>query len=240
MKVEAIIFDKDGTLLDFDAFWVAVSHKAIAEILAKLGTSCVSVEDVLEAFGVHDGVADVDGILCKGTYAQMGECICELLRDHGCSVSEADAISLVNEAYKNHSHDGEIIPTCDGLYELLSGLKEQGIKLAVVTTDITDVALECLERLKIRHLFDKIYTDDGRTPTKPDPYCAEAFSHISGIDKANMLMVGDTMTDVQFAKNAGMMSAALARSEKVKSELAPHADFIIESLSDVTYIVNGK
>ena len=35
MNIDAIIFDKDGTLIDFDAFWVSVSCKAIEEVLEK-------------------------------------------------------------------------------------------------------------------------------------------------------------------------------------------------------------
>ena len=36
MNTKAVIFDKDGTLLDFDSFWVEISYNAIREILEKI------------------------------------------------------------------------------------------------------------------------------------------------------------------------------------------------------------
>ena len=45
MKVDAIIFDKDGTLLSFDAFWVTVTEKALADVFTALSMdgSCLLV-----------------------------------------------------------------------------------------------------------------------------------------------------------------------------------------------------
>ena len=79
MKADAIIFDKDGTLLDFDAFWVTVSVKAIEAVLTEFHQTDVPVGEILEAFGVHDGVTDMNSVLCKGTYEQLGQITYEIL-----------------------------------------------------------------------------------------------------------------------------------------------------------------
>ena len=80
---KAIIFDKGGTLLDFDAFWVPVSEKAILDVLAYFGEGESLLFEILEAFGVHNGVTDIDGVLCKGTYEEMGEIVYNVLYKNG-------------------------------------------------------------------------------------------------------------------------------------------------------------
>lgn len=41
VKTKAIVFDKDGTLLDFDAFWLTITYKAIDDILKKVNRESI-------------------------------------------------------------------------------------------------------------------------------------------------------------------------------------------------------
>ena len=235
MNVKAIIFDKDGTLIDFDAFWVAVSVKAIGDVLAQCGADRALLTAILEAFGVRDGVTDLNGVLCKGTYEQMGEIVYRILREGGCELSCDEVVRLVLDAYNRNSDAGEVKPTCPELADVLADLKERGIKLAVVTTDNRRITDLCLAKLGIAELFDHIYTDDGDAPTKPDPACAVDFCRRVGVEKTKdtVVMVGDTMTDVRFAQNSGITAVALARSEQSRAVLAPHADAVITAMTDL-------
>jgi len=97
MKAEAIIFDKDGTLIDFDAFWVSVSVKAIEDVLHQTGLQEVPVTAILEAFGVHDGVTDINGVLCKGTYEEMGHIVHGILAAHGCTLTRDEVVKFLSE-----------------------------------------------------------------------------------------------------------------------------------------------
>ena len=63
MIADAVIFDKDGTLIDFDAFWVSVSVKAIGMLLERLNMDVSITDEVLLAFGVKDGVTGIEGVL---------------------------------------------------------------------------------------------------------------------------------------------------------------------------------
>lgn len=231
MKADAVIFDKDGTLLDFDAFWVTVSKNALAEVLTHFEKQEVPVSEILTALGVHNGITDIDGILCKGTYAQMGQIVSDILQKYGCTASCEEITRFVIDAYNRHSDSGEIRPTCPTLADTLLQLKKRGKKLAVVTTDNDTITLPCLQKLGIDTLFDQIYTDDGKTPTKPDPYCAADFGRITQTTPEHLVMVGDTMTDITFAKNAGIPVIALAKTEHSKAILAPFADAVISDLS---------
>lgn len=237
MGVDGIIFDKDGTLMSFDAFWVSLSVKALEDVLGRLGMEPGLVDEILEAFGVHDGVTDINGVLCKGTYAEMGEIVYEILFAHGCDADREDVVRAVEEAYSRNAAAGDVKPTCPDLAEALAELKAIGLRLAVVTTDNEPITRHCLAGLGVLQYFDVIFTDDGHTPTKPDPFCAGEFCRLYGLDKDRVMMVGDTMTDVRFAKNAGITAISLAPTPEKKALLAPHTDIIIEAISELTEIV---
>lgn len=233
MKADVIIFDKDGTLLDFDAFWVSLSRVAIGHVLADFGMDAALQNDILEALGVHDGVTDINGVLCKGTYEEMGHIVYAILQPHGLTVPCKDVVTEVEAAYARHAKEGVVKPTCPDLADTLAELKEKGARLAVVTTDNEPITRHCLEELGILSYFDAIFTDDGHTPTKPDPYCAEELRCRYATDKARTFMVGDTMTDVRFAKNAGITAVALAPTPEKQAVLAPAADILISAISEL-------
>ena len=238
MKAEAVIFDKDGTLMEFDPFWVKVAESAVQDILNRLGINSVPVWEVLEAFGVRGEVSDTDGIIRGGTYEQAGEALAEVLERHGIKIESAKLSALVREAFAANSGAGGI-KGCEGVKETLSRLKLLGIRLAVVTTDSADITGKCLKVLGIESLFDKIYTDDGRTPPKPEPYCAVEFLKAYGIKPENAVMVGDTLTDAQFAENAGMKFIAVASGAAGK-ELEDRAAAVIPDISGLDHIIEGR
>lgn len=239
MKVDAIIFDKDGTLIDFDAFWVTVSVKSLQEILKAVGMEDISIEYLLTELGVHNGVTDINGVLCKGTYKQMGKIIHKALVEKGCDISLSKVEKLVVDAYNENSAVGEVIPTCPNLKEILTEFKNSNIKLAVVTTDNEYITRQCLKKLGVEELFDKIYTDDGKTPAKPNPYCALNFCEFCGVAREHTVMVGDTLTDVEFAKNAGISMIGLAKNERNKNILALYTDIVLSKISDLPSVL-GK
>ena len=231
MNAEAIIFDKDGTLIDFDAFWVTVSAKAIGDILKDIGKEDIPVCEILSALGVHNGVTDINSVLCKGTYEQMGQIVYGILAAHGCPISQQETVMKIVDAYKKNSDAGEVKPTCSNLRKIITDLRKQGKRLAVVTTDTSEITHKCLKKLKIEEEFDKIYADDGKTPSKPDPYCIFDFCRLTGIEKDHIIMIGDTMTDIKFARNAGIRVIGVAKTPRNKEYLAPYADAVIPDIS---------
>ena len=235
MKKDLIVFDKDGTLIDFDAFWVNVSISAVKEVLKLTGKAEINIEKILNAFGVVNGVTDIDGILCKGTYEELGIALYDVLRKYGCEKTSEEIVDLLTNAYKNNTNCGDIKPICTNIKDVLSKLKSEGRKLVVVTTDNYEITYKCLDELGIKEYFDRVFADDGVTPTKPDPSCILEYCEANGICIDKAVMVGDTMTDVKFARNAGMNVIGVGKTEENRQRLMPHADFVIK---DISYIHN--
>lgn len=239
IKAEAIIFDKDGTLIDFDAFWVAVSREAIGRIAELYGMPAAFSEEALSAFGVHNGVADMDGVLCKGTYEQMGGIVYELLLKFGAAADRDRVTEELEEAYACSADAGVVKPTSPKLASVLSELSARGVMLAVVTTDNEEITERCLKALGVSEIFDRVYTDNGEFPVKPDPYCARDFLKFVGTTADKALMVGDTMTDMIFARNAGLRAVGIGNTEEKRARLMPYADFVISDMSELMTIVFG-
>lgn len=236
MDIKAILFDKDGTLIDFDAFWIPVSAAAVKDILSRAGAGDDMLTEVLGALGVHGDTTDPDGLLCRGTYGEMGLEIRGVLSEHGIRLSEEEAMRMTGDAFSRSAGAGTVKPVCAGLRGVLERLKERGIRLLVVTTDNPEVTHICLEKLNIEDLFEKVIADDGVVPPKPDPRCALDFAAESGIPVGEIAMVGDTLTDIGFARNAGMRMIYVGKS----SDAGKLADARISDVSHIFEIIGER
>lgn len=230
MEIKGIIFDKDGTLMDFEAFWVTVSRGAIADILKETNIDA-DVETVLCCLDVEDGVADINGILAQDPFPIMGRAINDCLAKYGCVLSDEEMTNLTVKAYHGNIKKGIVAPTCKNVVEVMERLKGMGVKLGLVTTDDPYDTEKCLKALGVYDYFDEIYTDDGVLPTKPDPYCGNNFCKKYGLDKAQVVMVGDTLNDVRFAKNMGIKVFCVAKSDKNRKVLEEYADLVMHDIS---------
>ena len=233
MKVKAIIFDKDGTLIDFDAFWVSLSRAALGEVLVKRNQSMDLLEEMLTAFGVHDGVTDVNGVLCKGTYEEMARIVYDILVKHGETAAFEVIYPMVIEAYNQNFVNGEVKANCADIRGCLEELKRRGMQLSIVTTDNRVLTLLCLEKLGIVDLFDEIYADDGRFAPKPCPDSAMDLMTKYSLKKDDVVMIGDTMTDVRFARNAGIRVVGMAKTRQNEEILKDQADVLIRDIADL-------
>lgn len=231
MKTKGVIFDKDGTLLDFEALWTEVAFYALRHIFKQLDISEKWYTGALRAIGVKEDGADVDGVLCKGTYGDVSQTLHGYFTENGIQTQWKQVYAVTVDAFHKSADKGKIAPTCPDIRGTLNALKSLGIKLAVMTSDDTFVTEKCLRALGIDDLFDVIYTDDGTHPNKPDPYCINAFCEAFGLKKEEVAMVGDSLTDVTFAKNGGVFAVGVAKTKENAMFLTGKADVVVHDIS---------
>ena len=179
---DAYLFDLDGTLVDTAPDINAALNHSLR--LAGLG----AVDEALTRHWVGHGSRVL---------------IAQALQHH--HVSEIDIDSLLEPflAYyqANLSTDSVVYP---GVTDTLKALRERGAKLAVVTNKLTQLSVPLLEGIGLAPLFDLIVCGDTAAAPKPDPapvqFCLDHFA----VAAANTLFVGDSETDVNAARAAGV------------------------------------
>lgn len=234
MEIKGVIFDKDGTLMDFAAFWIPVAENAVKYILNIVGADNSLIGDMLNSIGAYAGI---QGILCSGTYEQIADKFYGVLSENRIETDKKGLNAITYSAFHKSIEYGEIIPTCDNITGVFSALKKSGRIIALVTTDDEYITKKCLKMLGIYNFFDVIYTDDGINPSKPNPYYISRLCEEKGLSADGLVMVGDTITDMKFAENGGIMSIGVAKNEKDREVIMKSADYVIDDISKLNSIL---
>ena len=107
----------------------------------------------------------------------------------------------------------------DGIEEMLNGLQERGIRLAVLSNKPQDFTRLCVERLLTGFPFDPVLGEREGVAKKPDPAGALEVADRLQIPPEKFLYLGDTSIDMQTAKRAGMRAAGALWGFRTEEEL---------------------
>ena len=221
LSIKAIVFDKDGTLVDYGNFWIPVSKCATEYIFESAGVPLSRVDAHLYDLGVRGDNVDIKSPLAKGDHKGIINLLLGEIKAVRPEATFSEAARLMIEGYgKDSKQKGKVLPTCDNMCDLLKSLRSLGIILALVTSDDISGAEICLEKLGVKELFDEIITAELDKPTKPDPYLMNRFMKKYGLSQSEVIMVGDTETDILFAKNSGVFSVGVGKSAESREYLS--------------------
>ena len=121
----------------------------------------------------------------------------------------------------------------DGILELLEGLKAQGIKIAVLSNKPHGAAVEVVHKIFGQDMFHKIQGQTSEIPRKPSPIGALAVAKEFGALPQECLYCGDTNTDMDTGKAAGMFTIGVTWGFRPRTELEEHhADKIVDQPSE--------
>ncbi len=180
MAYKLAIFDLDGTLLD------------------TLDDLACSVNFALTQNGFE--TRNQDEIRSFVGYGARNLCASAL--PEGC---DGNIVDKVLTDYKNYYRDNSTKNTkpYNGIHEMLAELQHMGIKTAVLSNK-PNPATKPLCDYYFPNLIDLACGETPEIPRKPAPNGVYAILEEFGIEKSEAVFVGDSETDVETAKNAGL------------------------------------
>ncbi len=142
------------------------------------------------------------------------------------------ALPIYMELYANNTSGRSCL--YEGVVEGLEYLKASGIKIGCVTNKAAAFTVPLLKDMAIYDRFDLVVSGDTTAKKKPDPmpllYAAEQL----GVAAADCLMVGDSMHDVQAARNAGFQVVCVPYGYNHGQDIREaKPDDLVESLADL-------
>lgn len=118
--------------------------------------------------------------------------------------------------------------------ESLHALKDKGIKIAVFSNKPHESAVNVVETIFGKGLFDHVQGQTDRIPIKPDPAGVYEILKEFGVKKEECLYFGDTNTDMMTGHNAGLYTVGVTWGFRPRAELEEYkADCIIDSAADI-------
>lgn len=212
----AVIFDLDGTLLNTLGDLRAATNHA----LEVRGLLPHSMEEIRQFIG--------NGIRLL---------ICRAMPE-GTPEAEIDAaLDDFKAYYAAHIHDRTV--PYDGIPQLLTALRKRGIKVAVLSNKIDSASQQLIEYF-FPEKTDVVFGEHVGVPRKPDPTSCRMVMQQLGVQPEQVLYVGDSGTDMQTAKNAGLYAVGVTWGFRSKEVLLKYgADVLVHRPEQILQILNS-
>jgi phosphoglycolate phosphatase len=225
-RVRGVLFDKDGTLIDFRRTWIP-AYLGVAEDLAAAARRPGLGAELLRRVGFDpaSGSFAKDSPLLWMTNAMIAA---RLARE-----PELHAVDVLG-TIERHFSDLERYPPqpVGDLPRLLAGLRGAGLRLGLATMDSTRQAHRTAELLGVAAQLDFVTGSDGGHGTKPDPGMVLGFCAACDLSPAEVVMVGDTVADLEMGRRAGCaLVVGVLTGGTPEEALAGHADHILPDIT---------
>lgn len=234
VSADAVIFDKDGTLLALDPLWAGRALRWIDAALAQAGGDGALRAELQRLIGVDALRRRVvaDGALAVATLDKLYTLLAGVLVRRGMAWQAAEALAQTSGRATLGAPPlaGEVQPL--GVVQpTLQQLRAAGVRLALLTSDDRAGSERCLALLGIADLFDSIICADDGWPHKPDPAGVLALCVQLGVAPQRVVLVGDARSDMLAGRVAGVAACVGIAPTGDAGRLADLAACVVPSVA---------
>jgi phosphoglycolate phosphatase len=226
MMLKGILFDKDGTLIDFDRTWGPAAYEVMREMAAGDEAVFARLAEVNQ-FVVDEKRFLRSSPLVAGSSASYGHL-------WAAALGRQDGPELHQEMNRRFRTWGErtLSPIGEPL-DVLKALADDGYRLGIATNDAEASALAQADRMGLMPHLDYIAGYDSGHGGKPEPGMVLGFARKIGVAPGEVALVGDSTHDLHAARAAGAVAIAVLSGPAPRRELEPHADHVVETIADL-------
>ena len=241
-ETELIIFDKDGTLTDFKKTWIPIFEKRMELILPRVGMDEKRdkiMREMRKIYGIKGTNVDAYGPLPYSPPREDEIIIATVLYKFGIPWQKAkEAARYGIEKAEDIIPRTEVTQMFRGVCPVLQKLKTSGILISLATADLSSIAEDILQFLKIYDLFDYIIGADMVDNDKPDPEMIHKTIDALNAEREKTVLVGDSIIDMEMGNRAkiGLVVGVLEGGVASKKDLEKDADIIVSSVRDIKAI----
>ncbi|WP_018698458.1 HAD family hydrolase [Amorphus coralli] len=223
MHIKGIVFDKDGTLIDYARTWVPINIRAAEHAAA--GDADLA-RRLLDVGGHHpdDNVVAGGSLLAAGHTGEIAEAWIEAgaPHKHATLVDALDAIFTEGAA-------GSVAVT--DLAALFRRLVDRGVAVGVATSDSAAGARATLKSVGLDGQTFFVAGYDSGHGGKPQPGMVNAFCRDNGLDASEVAVVGDNLHDIHMGRAAGCaLAIGVLTGTASREELEAEADHVISGI----------
>jgi phosphoglycolate phosphatase len=226
VAIGGILFDKDGTIVDYWKTWLPLNRAAA--LYAARGNRRLA--DDLLRLGGHDPASDTiipGSPLAAGAVAD----IAAAFTAHPEADPPADLVAGLECIFREGGAHSVLVK---GAREAIVELERRGFRLGVASNDSAAGIAASLGRHDILGSFAFVAGYDSGHGTKPDPRLVLAFCRHVGLAPWNVAVVGDAVHDLVMARSAGAaLAIGVLTGTSRQDELEPCADLVLGSIGDL-------
>jgi phosphoglycolate phosphatase len=231
--IQAIIFDKDGTLEDSQEYLRNLAQKRSRLIDAQIpGVG----DPLLMAFGINGDTLDPTGLMAVGSRRENEIAAAAYIAETGRGWIES--LSIARRAFEEADRvlqNTAPSPLFVGCLEVLQFLAQAGLKLGILSAARTTRVQNFVKYYQLSPYIQlEMGVDQG--PSKPDPSLFLQACQKLGVEPASTLMVGDSAGDIEMSQKAGAAGCIGICWGKPEAVHLETADVAIAQLDEIQIV----